>query len=99
MNVVPLYHIPHLLRRNCVGNLRNIVVMLLRSFLQFPPLLLRPRSVTQRSERYPPKGGDGGRGVAVVGAEELDGFVEEVNAGAAIGFHALDIAEEGFDCR
>lgn len=97
MDVVTLDNVPNLLRLNRPCNLGNVVVVLLRPMLELSLLVFSPGGMSKRREGDFAKSGNGRSDVAVVDADELEGFVEDVDAGGAVHLHALDLLEEGVD--
>lgn len=94
MDIVPLDDIAHPLRLDHLGNLLDVVMVLLRALDELALLLLVPRRVTERGDRDFAQGGDRVVDVALLLLDERDGAVEDVDAAGLVHARLLDALEK-----
>ena len=99
LDVVTLDHVAHLLVREQLGNLDDVVVVLLGSVRELFPVLLVPRDVPERAERDFAEGEDRLGHVAFLRLEEHQGSVQGVDACRVVHRHLSNALEQLGDWR
>ena len=99
LDVVTLDHVAHLLVREQLGNLDDVVVVLLGSVRELFPVLLVPRDVPERAERDFAEGEDRLGHVAFLRLEEHQSSVQGVDACRVVHRHLSNALEQLGDWR
>lgn len=99
LDVVTLDHVAHLLVREQLGNLDNVVVVLLRSVRELFPVLLVPRYVPERAERDFAEGEDRLGHVAFLRLEEHQSSIQGIDTCRVVHRHLSDALKQLGDWR